>query len=136
MQIEFVAAPDPRAVRAVFVFENGGLSTGAQAIEGDGALARVLGNAPRFTGGKGQVIDLAAFTGAEGRILLLGGGAQSEFSAADAEAAAGHAYNAAKTSGAEILALDLRGLPAEAAARAAFGAELASYRFDRYLTLQ
>ena len=128
MQIDFVPQADGEAIRAVLVFEGGALSQGAGELD----LRAALKGAPRFTGAKGQTLDVLGV--ASGRVLLVGGGAQAQFGPAEAEAAAGQAYNAVKASGAEVLAIDLRGLPPEAAARAAFGAELASYRFDRYLT--
>jgi leucyl aminopeptidase len=133
MKIEFVSTPTTGSgvIRVVPAFEGGALGAGGDAVAD--AVAAALAHAPRFTGGKAQVLDLPA--GVEGgRLLLVGGGAQAEFAPADAEAAAGHAYNAAKGSGAVTLVIDLRGFPAEIAARAALGAELASYRFDRYLT--
>jgi len=128
MQIDFVPQADGEAIRAVLVFEGGALSQGAGELD----LGAALRAAPRFTGAKGQTLDLPGV--ASGRVLLVGGGPRGEFGPAEAEAAAGHAYHAVKASGAAVLALDLRGLGVEPAARAAFGAELASYRFDRYLT--
>jgi leucyl aminopeptidase len=127
MDIAFVAATSPDSIRAVLVWEGGALSSGAEAAGVGGVLAR----APRFTGGKGQNLDLL---GAEGRTLVVGAGPRDGFGPDAAEAAGAYAYGAAKSSGAGVLALDLRGQPGDVAARAAFGAELASYRFDRYLT--
>lgn len=128
MQIDFVPQADGEAVRAFLVFEGGAMSQGAGELD----LAAALKGAPRFTGAKGQTLDVVG--GSSGRVVLVGVGPRNAFGAAEAEAAAGHAYNAMKSAGAEVLAIDLRGLGSEAAARAAFGAELASYRFDRYLT--
>ena len=132
MDIAFVSAPQSArgadTVRAVLAFDGGTLSAGAQQV---GGVAEAFARAPRFTGGKGQTLDLV--TG-EARTIVVGAGAQDAFGPAEAETAAGHAFNAAKNTGAGTLVLDLRGLPGEVAARAGLGAELASYRFDRYLT--
>ncbi len=134
MDLAFVSAPQsasgPDAIRAVLAFDGGALSPAAEAL---GGVAEALARAPRFTGAKGQTLDLPAGAG-DGRVLVVGAGVRDAFGPAEAEAAAGHAFNAAKGSGARTLVLDLRGLSRELAARAALGAELASYRFDRYLT--
>ena len=50
------------------------------------------------------------------------------------EAAAGAAYHAVKLSGATTLTIDASHLSADQAARAAFAARLASYRFLKYRT--
>ena len=132
MQIEFVnsEAPAAGAVRAVLVFEEGGRSDGARAL-GDG-FERALAAAGRFKGDKGQTLDLLGLD--SGRTIVVGGGSREKFGGSEIEAAAGHAYNAVKTSGAETLSLDARGLSAQLAAHAALGVELASYRFDKYFT--
>jgi leucyl aminopeptidase len=125
MDLAFVTAPSADAVRAVIVWEGGAMSAGAE------GLASPISRASRFTGGKGQTLDLLT---AEGRTVVVGAGPQEGFNEAGAEAAGGQAFGAAKGSGSTTLAIDVRGLPGALAARAAFGAELASYRFDRYLT--
>ncbi|MBW3616196.1 MAG: leucyl aminopeptidase [Proteobacteria bacterium] len=134
MDLAFVSAPQsasgPDAIRAVLAFDGGALSPAADAL---GGVAEALARAFRFTGAKGQTLDLPVGAG-EGRVLVVGAGARDAFGPAEAEAAAGYAFNAAKSTGARTLVLDLRGLSRELAARAALGAELASYRFDRYLT--
>ena len=131
MLVEFVNSVSSGALRAVLVFEDGGRSLGARELETSGVLARALAGATRFTGGKGQTLDLL---GGEGRVLLVGAGAEGEFHAAGVEAAAAQAFQAVKLSGAETLAIDTRGFSPELAARAALGAVLGAYRFDRYLT--
>ena len=130
MQVEFVNSVADGAVRAVLVFEDGGRSAGAREL--GPALDRALGSAGRFKGSKGQTQDLLGLEA--GRVLLVGAGAEGEFAAAGMEAAAAQAFQALKLSGAETLAVDARGFEPEQAARAALGAELGSYRFDRYLT--
>jgi len=129
MDIAFVSVPSPGAIRAVVVWE-GGLSHPAQAVDG---LADALTRVPRFTGAKGQTADLVAGVG-DGRVIAVGGGVRDDFSGRDAEAVGGHAWNAAKATGATTLVIDVRGASPENVANVAFGAELASYRFDRYLT--
>ncbi len=129
MEIEFLAADAPladKAVLAVVVFEGE-----AEKVEG-GAYARAAA-ASRFTGAKGQTLDiLAPAQGAAARVLLIGAGKADAFDDIACENAAASAYAAVKTSG--LTSLRLR-LPAGAsAARAALGVRLAAYRFDKYRT--
>ena len=127
MEIEFVAAEaavPAKAVLARIVFEG-------QTPEG---LAEAIA-ASRFTGAKGQTLDLIAPAGeAAARLVLVGGGKAAEFDALGAEHAAASAYGAVKTSGLEVLRVQLPNGDAELAARAALGVRLASYRFDKYRT--
>jgi leucyl aminopeptidase len=127
MEIEFVAAEaavPAKAVLARIVFEG-------QTPEGlAGAIA-----ASRFTGAKGQTLDLIAPAGeAAARLVLVGGGKAADFDALGAEHAAASAYGAVKASGLEVLRIQLPNGDAELAARAALGVRLASYRFDKYRT--
>jgi leucyl aminopeptidase len=138
MQIEFSPAGPvegaPLTAIAVLVFEGPVLSPSAEALDGatGGAISRVL--AGRFRGAKGQIAELAAPANLHaGQVLLVGGGAQEAFKAQAAEAAGAEAYKAVKTSGATTLELRFDLEPA-LLAQAAFGARLASYRFDKYLT--
>ena len=131
MQIEFVNKEAPDAIRAVVVFEGHTLSAGAEAL-GE-PLRQALSGAGRFRGDKGQTLDLPVGIDG-GRVVLVGAGAQGDFRAAEVETAAANAYNAVKLSGSELLAFDARGVSADLAAQAAFGIELASYRFDKYFT--
>ncbi len=127
MEIEFVAAEaavPAKAVLARIVFEG-------QTPEG---LAEAIA-ASRFTVAKGQTLDLIAPAGeAAARLVLVGGGKAAEFDALGAEHAAASAYGAVKTSGLEVLRVQLPNGDAELAARAALGVRLASYRFDKYRT--
>ena len=136
MEIEFVAAESAapaRAALALIVFEGQILS--GRVAELDQRLSGAVGRAlqgSRFTGGKGQVLDLVAPTGLEvQRLLLVGAGKADAFDDVAAEHAAAQAYNAVKTSGVEALRVEL---PKGDPARAALGLRLASYRFDRYRT--
>jgi leucyl aminopeptidase len=128
MEIEFVAATtavQPRTGVARIVFEG-------EAQEG--SLAHAVA-ASRFSGGKGQTLDLIAPAGvAAERLVLVGAGKREGFDALAAEHAAASAYNALKTSGLETLRLELPGADAATAARAALGVRLAAYRFDKYRT--
>ncbi len=140
MQVQFaggVAPLSPHTALAVLAFDGGALSEAAAALDAasGGALARAVA-AGRFTGGKGQTVELLAPASIEaGRVLIIGAGPQADLSAQAVETAAAHAYQAAKNSGAKTLVLRL-GDSAEHAAQAAFGVTLAAYRFDRYRTTE
>jgi leucyl aminopeptidase len=123
MEIEFVAsdAPlGPKTALARIVFEGALSAADAQTAA-----------AGRFTGAKGQTLDIVAPQGTDAaRLLLVGAGKAEAFDDIAAEHAAAAAYNALKTSGLEILRIETPGAPA----RAALGLRLASYRFDKYRT--
>ena len=116
MLIEFVA-PDvalpEKTVLAILVFEGQ-----AATIEG-GAFARAVA-ASRFTGTKGQTLDVLAPEGFD-RVLLVGVGKPDGFDAMGAETAAASAYNAIKTSGLRTLRVRLATGTPDLAARAALG---------------
>ncbi len=139
MKIDYIPAEsvtEAQGAVAVLALEEGALSFGAEALDKAtaGAVRRAIA-ASRFTGKAGQTLDLLAPAGiAAGRALIVGGGAQGEFTGEAAEAFAAHAYQALKLSGAEHVWLMLPGATGEQAAQAAFGARLAAYRFDRYRT--
>ncbi|HYF21908.1 MAG TPA: leucyl aminopeptidase [Caulobacteraceae bacterium] len=136
MKIEFVDAASETAVLAVLVHEDRSLSQPARTYDEQtgGALMRAV-NAGRFTGGKGQTLSVAAPQGLLApQLLAVGAGPKDGFDELAAEAAAAQAFQAVKTSGAETLAIDVRDLSPVLAARAAFGARLGAYRFDKYLT--
>jgi leucyl aminopeptidase len=141
MKIEFVAHGqelDGTTAVAVLAHEGAALVGPASSLDAvtGGALSRAMG-ASRFTGAKGQTLDILAPHGvAAGRVTLVGVGAEAALDGADVEMAGAQVYQAVKTSGAEILILDLAGLSADIAASAAFGVRLASYRFDRYRTTE
>ncbi len=126
MDIEFVAATaalPPKSALARIVFEGASL---------DGAAAQAAA-ASRFTGAKGQTLDILAPAGTDAaRLVLVGAGKTNSYDAIGAEHAAASAYNAVKTSGLTGLRIEL---PTDAhAASAALGVRLASYRFDKYRT--
>jgi leucyl aminopeptidase len=139
MEIEFVkaaAALNEKTALAVVVFEGealGGLAAEIDQAAG-GALARAMG-ASRFTGAKGQSLDLLAPSGVgAGRVLLIGAGKRQDWDDLAAEHAAASAYAAVKSSGLGVLRVAFADASAERPVRAALGARLAAYRFDRYRT--
>lgn len=105
-------------------------------FEGDtheGAIGQAVA-ASRFTGGKGQTLDILAPQGLDAaRLVLVGAGKRDGFDAVGAEHAAATGYNAVKASGLELLRIE-GAAGADLAARAALGVRLASYRFDKYRT--
>ena len=141
MQIEFVAAGSTFAANTAFaalVFADKAMSQAAQDLDAasEGALGRAVA-ASRFTGAKGQSLEISAPHGLGlGRVILLGGGPRAEFDAKAAEQAAASAYAAVKASGLEVLAIDLGEWPVGFAAQAGLGVRLAAYRFDRYRTTE
>ena len=130
MDIQFVAADaalGEKSALAIVVFE------GEAATAQGGAFATALASS-RFTGAKGQTLDLIAPAGSSAaRVLLVGAGKADGFDGMGAENAAASAYGALKTSGLTTLRVQVAG-DASQAAKAAFGVKLASYRFDRYRT--
>ena len=127
MDIEFVApgaAAPAKAAVARIVFEGD---------KHDGAIAQAVA-ASRFTGGKGQTLDILAPQGVDAaRLVLVGAGKRDGFNAIGAEHAAATAYNTVKASGLEQLVVEGAG-GADLAAHAALGVRLAAYRFDKYRT--
>lgn len=105
-------------------------------FEGDrheGAIGQAVA-ASRFTGAKGQTLDILAPQGLDAaRLVLVGAGKRDGFDAVGAEHAAATGYNAVKASGLELLRIE-GAVGADLAARAALGVRLASYRFDKYRT--
>lgn len=137
MDVRFVTEPKADAV-AVMAGEGGALSQAAQALDArmGGAVARALATS-RYTGQPGQVVEVLGGSEAS-RILVIGAGPLDKLEPLGVERWAAHAVRRTLTSGAERLALqpEPQGgvTAAEAAARAAMGASLAAYRFDRYRT--
>jgi leucyl aminopeptidase len=141
MKIDFVAAPaeaGPGAALAVLAYENAPLAGAAASLDDacGGQLKRAIAGS-RFTGAKGETLELIAPHGlAADRVLLVGAGPAEKLDAAALEAAAAQAYQTLKTSGVGALVLRLPGVGPDLAAAAAFGVRLASYRFDRYRTTE
>jgi leucyl aminopeptidase len=140
MEIEFVAPGpvegEPLAAVAVPAFDDQALSSAAEALDSamGGAISRALASS-RFTGAKDQVLDLVAPAGVHAaRVVVVGLGAREGVSDLAIESFAASAYQAVKASGVSTLELRLTDFSAAQAARAALGARLAAYRFDRYMT--
>ncbi len=143
MKIAFAAPSLPESGSlAVLVTKDSKLLASAAALDKTmkGALGRAMA-ASRFSGKKGEVLEILAPQGIKNsRVVLLGVGEAKDMGETDAEALGGalvERLNAAgETKGALIVdALGKGGLAAtDAAARAGAGAVLASYRFDRYRT--
>ncbi len=128
MDIEFVAAASvirPKTVLARIVYEGGAL---------DGTLGKAAA-ASRFTGAKGQILDVLAPGGTDAaRLVLVGVGKQAGVDALAIEHAAASAYGVVKASGLTTLRIELPNAGSDLAARAALGVRLAAYRFDKYRT--
>ncbi|MBU1346168.1 MAG: leucyl aminopeptidase [Alphaproteobacteria bacterium] len=136
MKIDFVADAGANGVLAILVHDGRSLSGagGEQDAAAGGALTKAM-KTSRFTGGANSSLVVAAPAGVKAdAIVLVGAGAADKFDDLALETAAGAAYQAVKTSGAETLTIDLGHLSAEQAARAAFAVRLAAYRFDKYRT--
>lgn len=130
----------------------GGDALAVAALETDGFGATIAGlnseareviaraaEASRFTGAAGQLMDLLAPAGfGARRVVIVGLGKPAELNALAYEAAGAHVVKKLLTSGVKRLAmLGFAGdgaAGAESAARAGYGAELASHRFDVFRT--
>ena len=142
MEIEF-APPgpvegEPLSAVSTPVFDGLVLTGAGEALDAaaGGALSRALAGS-RFTGAKGQVLELLAPPGVHAsRVVLVGAGPRKGLDSAGVESFAAAAYQAVKLSGVTTLELRLGELSHQDAARAAFGVRLAGYRFDRYLTTE
>ena len=139
MKVEFVRAASSAAVVVVFVHEERVLTAAAKAYDRKtkGALGRAVA-AGRFTGAKGQTLTLAAPTGVSNPLIIAAGLGPKDRTLDDLtlEAAAASAFKEAKSSGFKAIAFETAGLTPDQAARTAFAARLASYRFDKYLTTE
>ena len=136
MKIEFVASAGAAEVLAVLVHEGRVLSgMGAQLDSAAaGAMTRAM-TASRFTGASNSTLTIAAPAGVDAAtVVLSGAGEAGKFDDLALEAAAGAAYHAVKLSGATVLTIDAHAMTSDKAARAAFAARLAAYRFLKYRT--
>ncbi len=139
MNIEFAATGSAglaHAALVVLALDKGGLTHAAKSVDEaqGGLLTRAIG-AGRFTGAKGQVLDLVvAIESGPARLALLGTGAEKDVTARAAEGAGAQAWKSLATTGVSKMVIRLGAVAGDVAAHAAFGAALASYRFDRYRT--
>jgi leucyl aminopeptidase len=106
--------------------------------ESQGLLREVIDRAlsrTRFTGARGQFIDVLAPCGTSAaRILLVGCGEKAGFGTLGVERAAADAYRRMHATGATILELRFDPDCARDCAAMALGVQLAAYRFDKYRT--
>ncbi len=138
MKVEFVKAASSAAVVAVFVYDDRTLTPSAKAydVKMKGALAKAIA-AGRFTGAKGQTLVITAPTGVAAPVLVATGlGPKKKIEDLTLEAAAASAFAAAKQLGFKTLAFEAGDLTSDQAARCAFAARLAGYRFDKYRTTE
>ncbi len=145
MRITFAAPALPKSgAYAGLVTEGGTLASALDELNGqlDGALTRAI-KASRFDGKKGEILEVVAPAGVGvSRVLLLGVGKPEEAKPLDFERIGGDMTARLNGTGEKEAAVvvdalaDLGLEPAEAAARVAFGAQLRSYRFDKYKTKQ
>jgi leucyl aminopeptidase len=136
MKIEFVASATAAEVLAVLVHEGRVLAGMGPHLDTatSGALTKAM-SASRFTGGLNSTLLVAAPAGVDAAtIVLTGAGDPARFDDLALETAAGAAYHAVKLSGATALTIDAHALTDDQAARAAFAARLAAYRFLKYRT--
>ncbi len=143
MKIEIADAKAPKRGSMVLgVAENRQLGPLGQQIDkaAGGALSRAMTAAARFSGAKGQWLEVLAPGAGLSRVLLAGLGKAADIKAAAFEAIGGEAVRRLAVTGESDLAIVAElpkgaALPAaEAAARAALGARLGAYRFDKYRT--
>ncbi len=143
MKIAFADARLPsKGAVAAMILSGGKLSASAKAMDkaSDGAVARAIG-ASRFDGKAGQTLWVLAPAGLENvNILLLGLGLPKDLDTMAFRKAGASLVQAANAEGKKDIALMMDQIaggklePAERAAEVAYGARIASYRFDRYLT--
>ncbi|GAC1346975.1 MAG: leucyl aminopeptidase [Acetobacteraceae bacterium] len=132
--IQFASAACPSAGALALLVPEGAAPSGVWAAADascGGALTRAA-EAAEFTGKKGQTCVVLAPGAGLVRVVLVGLGKSDDHTPHGMEAAGGLAANALRRDGVAALAAD--GMPAAHAARAALGARLRSYRFDRYRT--
>lgn len=99
-----------------------------------GQLRRAM-DASRFNGDAGEVLEILAPIGIKAnRVLLVGVGKKSDDMQQDFERFGAAAMSKVITSGDKELTLFTGDVDAGWAAHAAYGAQLAGYRFDRYRT--
>jgi leucyl aminopeptidase len=143
MKIAFTQPAMPKlGTLVVAVAENRVLTPAAKALDETlkGALRRAM-EVSRFKGSTDQSLDILAPEGIEAtRVMLVGIGKVAEFDALKAEAIGGNVVASLNAAGVVDAAVQVDGLEdakideAETAARIALGANLRSYRFDKYRT--
>ena len=143
LKIAFAAPKLPKTgAVAVAVTDGGKPSPSAQTLDEatGGALTRAI-KGGRFSGKKGQVLELVAPGGlGNSRVVMFGLGKTKTLKDLDFENIGGSLVGRLNGTGESELAIlfdAVEGIaltPAECAARAALGARLRAYRFDKYKT--
>jgi leucyl aminopeptidase len=126
----------------VGAFEGASLTNQAKAVDKQtrGQLKKAIAASGRFTGAKGQTLELLAPAGLKvQRVILLGLGKAQDFDALRAEEVGGSVTAGLLTTEKQVtFGIDhQKGMKVDAgelAARIAFGARLRAYRFDQYRT--
>ncbi len=142
MKITFAAKSPvaPESV-AVAIFEGRALSGAARDIDKatGGALGRAMATS-RFTGARGQFLDVNAPNGVKAaRVVLVGHGKRDKIDDLAAQELGGQLVAHLNHAGAKKVAVMVEGKSAGASAHAAnlaFGARLRGYRFDKYRTME
>ena len=136
MKITFAAPAQPKTgALAVPVAADRTLSKAAAQLDkaAEGALSRAMA-VSRFSGKSGELLEVLAPAGlANSRVLLYGTGGEEAMSDLAWEELGAKLLGRLNGVGEDAAALLVEG-PAEGAVRAAYGALLQSYRFDRYRT--
>ena len=144
MRVDFVAFPKAFAGNvAVLVAADKQLLATAQALDGQTgkAVTRAIATS-RFTGAKNQTLTVLGQSGDIARLMLLGIGKPAELDARTCESLGGLVCadaNAAGQKAATVVVDAPKGSTLSAgviAAHVALGAQLRSYRFDKYKTKQ
>ncbi len=145
LKIAFAAPSIPKSGAIVVgVAADGKLADVAQTLDKatGGALTRAIA-ASRFTGKKGQLLEVLAPQGlTASRVLLIGMGKTADLAEKDiidnGGLAIGHLLASGEQEASILLHGELKGAGAapERAALLAFGALLRSYRFDKYRTTE
>ena len=143
MKISFSEAKLPGAgALVVGVMADRKLTASARRVDAEtkGAVQRAL-KAGRFTGAKGQWLEMVAPAGlGADRVLLAGLGKPADIDALALETVGGSAVGKLLASGLETLTFLIDAVEgaviglADGAARVAYGAKLAGYRFHKYRT--
>ncbi len=140
MKITFAAKSPvaPESV-AVAIFEGRTLGSAARDIDKatGGALGRAMATS-RFTGERGQFLDVNAPSGVKAaRVVLVGHGKRDKIDDLAAQELGGKLVAHLNQAGAKKVAVMVEGKSAGSSAHAAhlaFGARLRAYRFDKYRT--
>ena len=143
MKISFAAPSLPKSAAIVTGVAKGGkLSATAAQLDKStgGALSRAI-KASTFDGKKGELLDVIAPANiGNSRVVLAGVGDPAEVTDRDLENLGGSIYKHLSATGDKEAAVVVDSVsgealePADRAARAAYGALLRSYRFDKYKT--